>query len=106
MELATTIVRDCFGLFLIFVRINYRIYHLKKTEDNIDDIFVTSVIFMECSNDEVVAECYRKIEWLLNNTHFHDSSLINIMPELDFHHIQYPRYKKFIEMRRNIDGEF
>jgi hypothetical protein len=81
-------------------------FNLKKTEDNIDDIFVTSVIFMECSNDEVVAECYRKIEWLLNNTHFHDSSLINIMPELDFHHIQYPRYKKFIEMRRNIDGEF
>ncbi|UQB60764.1 PTS sugar transporter subunit IIA [Lactiplantibacillus plantarum] len=30
MELATTIVRDCFGLFLIFVRINYRIYLLKK----------------------------------------------------------------------------
>nr|WP_267924710.1 replication initiation protein RepA [Levilactobacillus brevis] len=30
MELATTIVRDCFGLFLIFVRINYRIYQIKK----------------------------------------------------------------------------
>nr|WP_262344801.1 transposase [Lactiplantibacillus plantarum] len=30
MELATTIVRDCFGLFLIFVRINYRIYPFKK----------------------------------------------------------------------------
>ncbi|WP_229094391.1 hypothetical protein, partial [Lactiplantibacillus plantarum] len=28
-ELATTIVRDCFGLFLIFVRINYRIYQVQ-----------------------------------------------------------------------------
>ncbi|MCW6149544.1 hypothetical protein LDK45_16110, partial [Lactiplantibacillus plantarum] len=32
LELATTIVRDCFGLFLIFVRINYRIYQI---EDNL-----------------------------------------------------------------------
>ncbi|MGA3377367.1 hypothetical protein, partial [Lactiplantibacillus pentosus] len=27
LELTTTIVRDCFGPFFIFVRINYRICH-------------------------------------------------------------------------------
>lgn len=30
MELTTTIVRDCFGPFFIFVRINYRICHKEK----------------------------------------------------------------------------
>ncbi|WP_260198077.1 hypothetical protein, partial [Lactiplantibacillus pentosus] len=29
LELTTTIVRDCFGPFSIFVRINYRICHMK-----------------------------------------------------------------------------
>lgn len=32
MELTTTIVRDCFGPFFIFVRINYRICLVKKVD--------------------------------------------------------------------------
>lgn len=76
-------------------------FNLEKSEENIDDIFNISVIFMESSNPEIVDQCKENIDWLLHSGSINDSLLLDIIPDLDFYSICYKEYKAFIGKKIN-----
>lgn len=69
---------------------------LEIDEENIMDIFIISVIFIESRDMEIATQCSTNMDILLTKGLISKSDLLEITTELDFYNINYDKYENFI----------